>query len=80
MLTAVIETIYRYVDIWACMERTASIATALYASHQLWRAQGVQSRKLLALLVEIDNGRHLDRASRAHVAADTSSFKDVKSF
>lgn len=80
MLSAVIETIHRYVVIWACVQRTASITAALYASHQLWKSRGVQSRKLLALLVDIDNFQHLDQASREQVVGDMSSFKDVKPF
>jgi hypothetical protein len=34
---------------------------------------------LLALLVEIDNGRHLDAPSREHVSADIAAFTHVSS-
>lgn len=77
VLTAVIETFHRYVNIWTCMKVTDTITTALYSAHQIWRARGVQSRALLALLVEIDNGRHLDPSSREQVASDIATFTHV---
>jgi mediator of RNA polymerase II transcription subunit 12 len=60
------------------MRSLPTIATALYTAHQTWRAQGLQSRALLALLVEVDNGQVLDVASRWQVVADISAFTHVR--
>jgi mediator of RNA polymerase II transcription subunit 12, fungi type len=77
LMTAVIETFHRYVTIWTCMRAAATITTALYTAHQVARARGIQSRVLLALLVEIDNGQYLDATSRQVVSADIASFTHV---
>jgi len=61
------------------MDATATITTALHTAHQVARSRGIQSRILLALLVEIDNGRHLDAPSREHVSADIAAFTHVSS-
>ena len=77
MLMVVIEMFHRHLDVWASMNAIGTIITALYSAHQLWRSRGVQSRALLALLVKLDNGHHLDDVSREHVAADISAFAHV---
>lgn len=74
LLTAVIDTFHRFALIWTCINANATITTALYNTHQIWRARGIQSRGLLALLMQVDNGRHLHPASREQVAADISAF------
>ncbi|KDQ49550.1 hypothetical protein JAAARDRAFT_42784 [Jaapia argillacea MUCL 33604] len=74
MLTAVLETLRRLTTIWACMNATGSICTALHTAHQFWRQQGIQTRALMTLLIEMDNGRHLDQASRDHVVGDLTAF------
>jgi mediator of RNA polymerase II transcription subunit 12 len=78
-LTAVVETIHRHLTVWACMQSSRKIAVALYTAHQTWRTEGIQSRALLALLVEVDGGQLLDSASRAHIEADISAFTHVSS-
>jgi mediator of RNA polymerase II transcription subunit 12 len=77
LLTAVIETIQRYLTIWTCKNAVGLISAALHSAHQVWRSRGFQSR-LLALLVEVDNGRYLDVVSREQVAGDISSFTHVR--
>ncbi|EGO25090.1 hypothetical protein SERLADRAFT_368519 [Serpula lacrymans var. lacrymans S7.9] len=74
LLTAVNETFHRFATIWTSMNVTGTITAALHAAHLVWRTRGIQMRSLLALLVEMDNGRHLDVTSREHVAADIASF------
>lgn len=77
LLTAVIETLNCHVIVWACMHSIPAITMALYNAHQMARARGIQSRALLALLLEVDNGRHLDASSREHVSADIAAFTHV---
>jgi len=76
LLTAVIETLHRYVTIWTCMHSVPAITIALYNAH---RTRGSQSRALLTLLLEIDNGQHLDVGFREHVSADIAAFTHVRS-
>jgi mediator of RNA polymerase II transcription subunit 12 len=78
LLIAVVETVHRYATIWTCMNAMGSIAAALYTTHQVWRTRGIQSRPLLALLIDIDNGRHLDKGAREQVATDIAAFSQVK--
>ncbi|KIK91304.1 hypothetical protein PAXRUDRAFT_830959 [Paxillus rubicundulus Ve08.2h10] len=74
VVTAVGEVFHRFATVWTSMNATSTIANALYAAHVVWRNRGMQVRFLLALLVEMDAGRHLDEAARTLVAADISSF------
>lgn len=59
------------------MGYAASITTTLHAAYQTAKERGFQSRPLLTLLVEMDNGEHLDGASREHVLADIVAFTHV---
>ncbi|KAJ7782856.1 hypothetical protein B0H16DRAFT_1494639 [Mycena metata] len=75
LLTAVIDTISRFTCIWNCMNVTGIIVNSLFAAHQRWKkTRGGEFRALLNLLVEFDDGRYLDEASRSHVNTDISSF------
>ncbi|KAJ7350313.1 hypothetical protein DFH08DRAFT_106631 [Mycena albidolilacea] len=75
LLTAVIDTLHRFTCIWNCMNATGTIVNALFSAHQRWKkTRGGEFRALLNLLVEFDDGRYLDEASRAHVNTDISSF------
>ncbi|KAG6370976.1 hypothetical protein JVT61DRAFT_10690 [Boletus reticuloceps] len=71
---AVGEVFHRFATVWTSMNATSNITNALYSAHVVWRNRGMQVRSLLALLVEMDGGRHLDESARALVAADISSF------
>ena len=77
LLTAVNETIHRYLTIWVCMQSSAAIATALYTAHQTWKTEGIQSRALLTLLMKVDDGYVLDGASRTQLAADVAALSHV---
>ncbi|OBZ68162.1 Mediator of RNA polymerase II transcription subunit 12 [Grifola frondosa] len=74
LLIAVIETLRQHMEVWACMNIMKTVAAALFAAHQFWRARGVQSRALLTLLVEIDNDRYLEPGSREHIQTDISTY------
>lgn len=57
------------------MNVTGIIVNALFSAHQRWKkTRGGEFRALLNLLVEFDDGRYLDEASRSHVNTDISSF------
>lgn len=56
------------------MNVMGTILAALDSAHQLWKIRGIQSRALLALSLEFDNGRHLTEASRERVIANISTF------
>ncbi|KAJ7502832.1 hypothetical protein B0H11DRAFT_1986564 [Mycena galericulata] len=75
LLTAVIDALHRFTCIWTCMNVMGTIVHALYSAHQRWKkSRGGEFRALLNLLVEFDDGRYLDDASRSHVNADISTF------
>lgn len=74
LLTAVGEVFHRFATIWTSMSVTGTIASALYSAHLLSRTRGVQTRSLLTLLVEIDDGRQLDSAARTQVENDIAAF------
>ncbi|KZT24227.1 hypothetical protein NEOLEDRAFT_1067868 [Neolentinus lepideus HHB14362 ss-1] len=77
MITAVIETFRRHMNIWVCMNATGTITSALYEAHQYWRHQGNQTRALLDLVKDMDAGRHLDQASRDQMETDISSLSNA---
>ncbi|KAF7301177.1 Med12 domain-containing protein [Mycena indigotica] len=75
LLTAVIDTLYRFGCIWNCMNVMGTIANALFAAHKRWKkTRGGEFRALLNALVDFDGGRFLDEISRAQVDADITSF------
>jgi mediator of RNA polymerase II transcription subunit 12 len=71
---AVIDTLHRFATIWACMNAIGTIITALDTAHQVWKVRGVQSRPLLSLLLEFDDGRYLSDVTRKHITADITAF------
>lgn len=77
LLTAVIRTLRQHTEVWACMDRTQSISSALFAAHTVWKTRGVQSRPLLNLLIELDDGRLLEQTAREQVLADHTAFAYV---
>ncbi|OAX39947.1 hypothetical protein K503DRAFT_781763 [Rhizopogon vinicolor AM-OR11-026] len=74
LLTAVGEVFHRFATIWTSMNVTGIITSALYSAHLLWRTRGVQTRSLLALLIEMDDSRQLDSTARTQVENDIAAF------
>ncbi|KAI6169577.1 hypothetical protein EDD17DRAFT_1784529, partial [Pisolithus thermaeus] len=68
------EVFHRFATVWTSMGCTGAIATALYSAHVGWKNRGMRVRSLLALLIQMDAGRHLDESERAQITADISSF------
>lgn len=77
LLVAIVETLRRHIDIWACMNAIPTITQALYASHQAWKSRGIQMRYLLSLLMELDDGHRLDVASRQQINVDITHCAQV---
>ncbi|TFK25548.1 hypothetical protein FA15DRAFT_693754 [Coprinopsis marcescibilis] len=73
-LTGVIDTFQRFATIWTCMDATSKIMQALDITYQRWKGKGLQSRGLLSLLLEFDNGQYLPQSSRDQIIADMSAF------
>ncbi|CCM03317.1 uncharacterized protein FIBRA_05445 [Fibroporia radiculosa] len=74
LLKAVIETLRQHMEVWACMNMLRTIAGALFAAHQFWRTRGIQTRALLSLLTEVDNGRYLEPQQREQMLGDLSAY------
>jgi len=73
----VINTLRQFATIWACMNVIGNITSALDNAHQAWKVRGIQCRPLLSLLLEFDNGQHLNDTSRERVTADVAAFSLV---
>ncbi|KAJ4468328.1 hypothetical protein J3R30DRAFT_3305964 [Lentinula aciculospora] len=74
LLLAVIDTFRRHAVIWASMDVKRMIINALDSVHHSWKMRGIQSKPLLALLVEFDGGRYLSDVSREEVRTDLATF------
>ncbi|KAF9819188.1 hypothetical protein IEO21_02359 [Rhodonia placenta] len=74
LLTVIIETLCQHMEVWACMNRMRDVTAALYGAHQFWRAQGVHSRALMHMLLQVDQERFLETEQRQQVLADVSIY------
>ncbi|KAH0589220.1 hypothetical protein H2248_004982 [Termitomyces sp. 'cryptogamus'] len=74
LLIAIIDTFHRFSTIWACMNEVRSIVAALDKAHQVWKARGIQSRPLLSLLLDFDDGKYLSNVSRERITTDVTMF------
>ncbi|KAF6760086.1 hypothetical protein DFP72DRAFT_1031563 [Ephemerocybe angulata] len=74
-MISVVDVLHRYSAIWPCMNSIPTIVQALNTAYQSWQAHGLQSRPLLGLLMEFDNGRHLAEASRNQILSDITAFR-----
>ncbi|VDC06366.1 unnamed protein product [Peniophora sp. CBMAI 1063] len=73
-LTTLIETLRRFMDIWACMGVLKPLADALYTTHLACKARTIHPRPLFDLLVKIDETHQLDADARASVDAEKITF------
>ncbi|THH13392.1 hypothetical protein EW146_g6819 [Bondarzewia mesenterica] len=74
LLIMLIETFRRFLSIWASMNVMKTIADALYATNNACKMRGLHSRALLTLMLDVDNGRHLDPNSRKLVESEMTSY------
>lgn len=77
LLEIVLDTIRRHLDIWACMDVLGDVTAALFESNRTWKAAGVHVRSLVRLILEIDDCRFLDNASRQSVIDDAVHYAQV---
>ena len=59
------------------MNEMGRVISALDTAHQARKTQGVQSRPLLSLLLELDNGKYLTAHSRNRIVGDMTAFTMV---
>jgi mediator of RNA polymerase II transcription subunit 12 len=78
-MDGLLNTLYRHVTIWNCMNAIPAIVRGLDAAHQVWKFRGIQCRPLLALIIRFDNGRHLNDAARERISSDLAAFTLVSS-
>lgn len=74
MILTVGEVFHRFATVWTSMNCTGAITSALYSAHMVWKNRGMQVRSLLALLVQMDAGRHFDESVRLQINTDITSF------
>ncbi|KAF9070892.1 hypothetical protein BDP27DRAFT_1419656 [Rhodocollybia butyracea] len=74
LLLAIIDTFRRHAVIWASMDVKGLVITTLDSVHHSWKMRGIQSRPLLALLVEFDGGKYLSDMSRDEIRTDLAAF------
>ncbi|KAF4567767.1 RNA polymerase II mediator complex subunit [Pleurotus pulmonarius] len=74
LISSSIDTLQRFHLIWICLDVMEAICSALYSAHLFWKAQGIQSRKLVALLLKFDDSRHLETSARDHIIADITTY------
>ncbi|KAL4074347.1 hypothetical protein J3A83DRAFT_4509821 [Scleroderma citrinum] len=74
MILTVGEVFHRFATVWTSMNCTEAITSALHSAHMIWKNRGMQVRSLLALLVQMDAGRHLDKSARTQINTDMASF------
>ena len=79
LLDDLLDTLRRHLDVWASMDVVSTITEALYNSHLSWKARGIYMRPLVTLLLEVDDCRFLDEASRQHVLEDATHYAQVSS-
>ena len=73
-LSAILQTLRQHVEVWGCLNKTKTIAEALYATHNFWKTRGVQSRDLLNLLFSVDGGVRLEQSARDQLVVDQANF------
>ncbi|KAF8530471.1 hypothetical protein BU17DRAFT_35400 [Hysterangium stoloniferum] len=72
---AIIDTIRRHADIWACMDEHKRLLDALCAAHTIWNweTRRAQSRPLLCLLIEFLDNRHMSPVAKDHINEDATA-------
>ncbi|KLO13572.1 hypothetical protein SCHPADRAFT_873833 [Schizopora paradoxa] len=74
LLIAVIETLRRNLDIWACMKQLDTIISSLCKIFKQWKSHGVHMRPLVAFILELDEGDRLDSSTRQQIAESAAHY------
>jgi hypothetical protein len=77
ILMACVDYIYRYEDIWHCMDALQKLVVQLDATQQTLKAQGYRPRLLINLL-KLDGGRYLSPAALDRINSDIVHFTSVR--
>lgn len=76
-LVVILDTLRRYRLIWNCMEVVEAIVVALHTSHKAFAANGIHSRPLAELLLELDGERYLGESDRQDVIEKSEMLSQV---
>ena len=79
-LVVILDTLRRYRLIWVCMGVVDIIVRALYTAHQTFAANGIHSRPLAELLLELDGERYLSASDRQDVIEKSVALSQVRGF
>lgn len=77
ILALVIDTIRCHLDMWACMNKLLDITGTVYAVHQARKTRGEHVRPLVALILDMDDGRYLDAICRQQLIEEVAHYKQV---
>lgn len=77
LLVAVVETLRKHLDIWACMNQLDSIVQALCVLYRSWKLRGIHIRPLVAFILELDDGQRLDALTRQQITESAVHYAQV---
>ena len=77
LLVAVIETLRRNLDIWACMKQLDTIISNLCVIFKHWKSRGTHVRPLVAFILELDDNQRLDPSTRQQIAESAAHYAHV---
>lgn len=78
LLVAVIETLRRHMDIWACMNQLDVMLQSLCAIFRAWKSRGIHMRPLVAFILELDDGQRLDSSTRQQIIENAAQYAQVR--
>lgn len=56
--------------VFACMDEMPRILQSLHDTHRVWRDNGIQSRALTSLLLELGSGTYLSADRRGQLSSE----------
>ena len=82
LLSAIIDTIRRHADVWACMDAHEQILDALCTTHATWNwgTRRAQSRPLLCLLIEFHTNPRIPEDAKERITEDAAALIDASAF
>ncbi|KAF8590944.1 hypothetical protein K439DRAFT_1120420 [Ramaria rubella] len=75
LLSAIVDTLRRYADIWSCMDAHRRLLDALCTAHETWNwsTRRAQSRPLLCLLIEFLGNPYMTQLAKDRVNEDANA-------
>lgn len=74
LLLAVLNTIESCLDIWTAMGSLPTLGSALYGAHESLRSNGINDRRIVALLRQLGSNGHLTPAIATSLEESYSAF------